>query len=138
MTALFAYGTLMCEDIMQAVAGVVLPHEKAILQGHRRLAVKGEEYPGVLPAEGFLVEGILYYDVCGASWERLDRFEGEMYCRTGVTVFLDDSSRRDAFTYIVRPEYRDRLSNSDWSFTDFVEKKKNVFISTYGGYDALE
>ena len=138
MSALFAYGTLMCEDIMQEVAGVLPPHEKAILQKHRRLAVKGEEYPGVQPAEGFLVEGVLYYDLSGTSWDRLDRFEGEMYGRSRVAVYLDDSSRRDAYVYIVKPEFRDRLSNRDWSFAGFVEKKKSVFVSTYGGYDALE
>ncbi len=138
MSALFAYGTLMCEDIMQAVAGVVPACERAILQGYRRFVVQGEEYPGVLPAEGCLVEGILYYNLSETSWDRLDRFEGEMYGRSRVEVILDDSSRKDAFTYIVKPEYHDRLSNREWSFAGFVEKKKSIFVSSYGGYDALE
>jgi gamma-glutamylcyclotransferase (GGCT)/AIG2-like uncharacterized protein YtfP len=138
VAALFAYGTLMCEDIMETVAGRVPPSQKAVLHSYRRLVVENEEYPGLVPTEECQVEGILYHDVSSQSWERLDRFEGEMYCRSKVMVSLDDGSAVEAFVYIVRPEFRDRLGRRDWDFAGFVAKKKSVFVNSYRGYDTLE
>ena len=59
MENLFAYGTLMCEDIMQDVAGCRLSCVPAELRGYSRRRVRGEHYPALVegrPAEGASLE----------------------------------------------------------------------------------
>jgi len=57
MTHLFAYGTLMCEDIMQEVSGCLPEHQRAVLKGYVRRRVKGQVYPGLLQREANRVDG---------------------------------------------------------------------------------
>jgi len=79
MEHLFAYGTLMCDSIMREVSGFDLPAVPGTLKGYCRRSVKGELYPAIMPYRGGCVEGVIYRCVPGLAWERLDRFEGEMY-----------------------------------------------------------
>lgn len=60
MDNLFAYGTLLCEDIFQAVTNCQTPGYEAEQRQYRRLRIRGEEYPGLMAAAGFTVEGIIY------------------------------------------------------------------------------
>ena len=48
MENLFAYGTLMCEDIMREVSGVRLLQVSGKLKGYSRRGVKGEHYPAFI------------------------------------------------------------------------------------------
>lgn len=60
----FTYGSLMCDDIMGAVcAAAPLSPLPARLAGFRRAPVIGVEYPGMVPAAGHAVEGVLYLDL---------------------------------------------------------------------------
>ncbi len=45
MTRLFAYGTLMCEDIMQEVSSCLPEHRRGVPKGHARQRVKGQPIP---------------------------------------------------------------------------------------------
>ncbi|MEX0937673.1 MAG: gamma-glutamylcyclotransferase family protein [Pirellulales bacterium] len=137
MPHLFAYGTLMCEDIFRQVAGCDAARAPAVLQGFSRRQVRGEHYPALLPVDGGRVEGLVYRDLSDAAWQRLDRFEGEMYLRQEVGVELSDGTALPAFTYIVRPEYADRLEAALWEFADFLREGKERFQRHYVGYKAL-
>ena len=137
MPDLFAYGTLMCEDIMEAVTGCRQPGEAGILYGFGRFCVRGEDYPALVAREESHVDGILYRDVSAAAWGRLDRFEGPMYRRQAVVVRLVSGAWIPAETYVVQPDSLGRLSARTWSYEDFLRGGKAHFIHTYGGYDAL-
>lgn len=63
MRHLFAYGTLMCDDIIAEISGSLLSHVSATLRGYRRMCVKGEHYPALVPEAGGSVEGVLYLNV---------------------------------------------------------------------------
>ena len=138
MDCLFAYGTLMCDDIMRNVAGCSLSHTRGVLRGHRRHAVKGEVYPALVSEEGGLVEGIVYHDIPDAAWLRLDRFEGEMYERCSVNVVLADGRNEVVYTYVIRPEFEGRLDPKDWDFETFLRSGKSPFETAYPGYGALK
>jgi gamma-glutamylcyclotransferase (GGCT)/AIG2-like uncharacterized protein YtfP len=138
MPHLFAYGTLMCEDIMQAAAGCRPSAVRGVLRGWSRRRVRGEDYPGLLPEEGARVEGVVYLDVPEGAWKRLDLFEGNMYARSSVCVELDDGSRLTAEAYVVRPEHAERLAEAGWDFEEFLRHGKTRFQSGYTGYTALE
>jgi len=138
MADLFVYGTLMCADILKAVAGELPARTKAVLRGYRRFGVRGERYPAIIAAEGASVEGVVCFDIGEESWRRLDRFEGKMYQRRLVEVKLKDwASTKKAYAYVVGKDFEDRLSPEEWSFEVFKKTGKGEFVNDYEGYDIL-
>jgi gamma-glutamylcyclotransferase (GGCT)/AIG2-like uncharacterized protein YtfP len=137
MEDLFAYGTLMCEDIMGEVSGCRLSFVPGTLRGYSRRSVRGEHYPALVPHEEGCVEGVVYRNVPDSAWERLDRFEGEMYARQPVQIELNDGVTLLADTYVVKPEFLDHLDPSDWHLADFLRNGKARFQRYYKGYQSL-
>lgn len=133
----FAYGTLMCEDIMAEVSGCRLPFVSGILRGYSRRRVKGELYPAIVPDENSAVQGVVYQNLPDTAWARLDRFEGEMYMRMAVKVELDDKAHLLAETYVIHPEFMDLLELSDWNYSEFLRTGKDGFQKGYRGYQKL-
>jgi gamma-glutamylcyclotransferase (GGCT)/AIG2-like uncharacterized protein YtfP len=117
MKHLFAYGTLMCQDIMQQVAGCCPQSAPGTLYRFRRHAVRGEEYPGIRPDAAGRVEGVVYFAVPHWAWKRLDRFEGPMYHRQLLEV-EQEGAIIAAGAYVVLPEFMDCLEERDWDFKE--------------------
>jgi gamma-glutamylcyclotransferase (GGCT)/AIG2-like uncharacterized protein YtfP len=138
MRHLFAYGTLMCDDIMAEISESHLSFILATLRGYRRICVKCEHYPALVPDEERCVEGVLYLNVPGSAWARLDRFEGEMYSREIVQVERNDGPNVPADTYVARAEFMDYLVEVEWDFADFLRKYKESFRRSYKGYRLLK
>lgn len=137
MSALFVYGTLMCEEIFEKVAGIIPIARKATLKEFRRFSIKNELYPGVVSQSGYQVDGLVYEKITGKNWDLLDSFEGDMYCRQAVKVCLENGKMMDAFVYVVKPEYTHLMETSDWSFENFVSLGKTQFVEGYSGFDCL-
>ncbi len=137
MQNLFAYGTLMCDDIMVEVSGSRLSHARGVLKDFSRHSVKGEHYPAIVPDGRGRVEGVVYLNVPDSAWDRLDRFEGEMYARELVQIELNDGGSLLAATYVVRPEFLNHLEESGWNFADFLRNGKTSFERRYKGYQSL-
>jgi len=134
--ACFAYGSLMCEDIMSMVAGMALLGESALLQGHARHPVRDEDYPGMVEDVGGHVHGVLYRGLNDAALSRLDRFEGEMYARCQVRV-RSHAGDTLAWAYLFQPEFVHLLMPGDWSYEDFQRTGKARFIRRYIGFEAI-
>lgn len=134
---LFAYGTLLCEDIMERVSGCRLSYEPATLKDYSRRSVRGEHYPGIIPQVGAFVEGAVYLDVPDSAWQRLDRFEGDMYTRRLVQVELKKSKPLFAATYVVHTSFLHFLEETEWDYTEFLRNGKNNFLRRYKGYQML-
>ena len=137
MADLFAYGTLMCEDIMQEVSGCRLSFVQGIVKGYCRRSVRGEVYPAITPDEAGVVAGVVYHDLTGPAWDRLDQFEGDMYARKPVTVETVEGVTLQAETYIVRVEFLSHLDSAEWSFERFLRNGKKRFQNNYFGYEKL-
>ncbi len=133
----FTYGSLMCEDIMSAVAAARCAHRAAVLDGYRRAPVVGEQYPGMVPASGGRVRGVLYLDLPESAWPRLDAFEGGQYRREQVRVRLEDGRCEAAWAYVFRVEHVHRLAAGEWDFERFMKTGKARFESLYLGFDKL-
>jgi gamma-glutamylcyclotransferase (GGCT)/AIG2-like uncharacterized protein YtfP len=133
----FAYGTLMCEDILSAVIGSCLAGAKGKLNGYRRKTIKGEIYPGIVASPGEVIEGRIYKNLSAVAWKRLDLFEGHRYRRDFVEVELSRGSAEPAQTYALKPEFVDRLSNEDWCFEEFLKYNKKNFEAKYIGFEIL-
>lgn len=135
---LFAYGSLMCVDIMAAVVGNHLRSTPAILPGYRRFLVRHEHYPGVIAKEDSTVAGIVYHGISPESWTRLDRFEGEMYDRRLVGIRFADGSEAQSFCYVFRPEFRHRLTTTEWNYAAFLREGKQIFQNQYCGFQVID
>ncbi len=123
---------------MAEISGSHLSPVSAKLRGYRRMCVKGEHYPALVPDAAEQVEGVVYLNVSRAAWDRLDRFEGEMYAREVVQVKLDDGHTVSAQTFVARAEYMDYLVDAEWDFAEFLRKNKGSFRRSYKGYRALK
>jgi gamma-glutamylcyclotransferase (GGCT)/AIG2-like uncharacterized protein YtfP len=133
----FAYGSLMCDDIMATVSGCPVAGVPARLPGYRRHPVAGEDYPGVVADPAGVVEGRLHRALDAAALARLDAFEGELYERRQVTVNPVGGAGTTAWCYIVRAQFRDRLLDGDWDFEAFLAVGKARFMARYVGFSAL-
>lgn len=127
----------MCDDIMNHVSGLQLTGAQGTIAGYRRMGLKGEDYPAMVAQTGGRVRGVVYGGLTPAAWDRLDRFEGEMYARRVVTVRMDDGRVLDTAAYILRPQFHDRLTDSEWDYAAFLKDGKARFLRQYAGYQAL-
>jgi gamma-glutamylcyclotransferase (GGCT)/AIG2-like uncharacterized protein YtfP len=72
----FAYGSLMLPQTMQAVTGRRFLSTNAVLKGFGRYRIAREIYPALVPEEGTEVKGVLYFHVDRRSLLRIDDYEG--------------------------------------------------------------
>ncbi len=135
---IFTYGSLMVPSIFKSVTGQNFRSQPASLSDYGRFSLRHDSYPGILEAEGYMTEGVIYFDVDEASVSELDEFEGEYYRRTPVCVKLDFKSFIDAETYVIKQEYRHILSSREWDFEEFKNKFQDEFTRKYFGFTASE
>jgi gamma-glutamylcyclotransferase (GGCT)/AIG2-like uncharacterized protein YtfP len=135
---IFVYGTLMDREIMNQASGSDFHGEKAVLRGFGRYLLKNALYPGMLREKGSQVDGLLYLNVSQEAVHRLDIFEGDMYARTEVTVYLDNGGTvQNAMAYVIKDEYSHTLSSTKWDFEKFLCSGKKLFTRGYQGFEDL-
>lgn len=128
---LFAYGSLMWPDILQAVAGRALPSQAATLRGYRRFCVRGASYPALRRATpDSVITGVVYEGLCDADWQRLDAFEGADYQRQTLKVGCAGRTLTAA-AYLWRDAASDRLADADWSAQAFTRKGLGAFRNSF-------
>jgi len=137
LSTIFTYGSLMCLDIMERVAGCSTGHSQATLKNYYRSKVQNEEYPGIMPLAESTVSGVVYHDIPPEALQRLDLFEGELYERLPVSVDLETGATITAFAYVIRQEYRHILTGEEWSFAEFLASGKKKFEDAYVGFKAV-
>jgi len=135
---LFAYGTLMVHRIMHSVSGIDQSGAPALLSGYRRRLLHGEVYPAIRPHPRDSVAGMLYTRLGRSAWQRLDRFEGELYQRETVMVELPDKQRIQAQTYVLKPQYHGLMTPDTWSLEWFLQSGHASFVSEYRGFRQLQ
>lgn len=127
----FVYGTLTVARVMRAVTGREFRLVPARLPGYACFRVRGAVYPGVVESAGDVTQGF----VCGvdaATLARLDRFEGHAYERRRVTVWVEPEGSREAWVWVIRPEYRSLLSDERWDRDRFVRHDLQAFLGEEG------
>lgn len=134
MTNLFTYGSLMCNDIMIKVAGCQADFSPARLNNFFRSNIRDREYPGITPRSGAVVAGVIYHNLSFEAIQRLDAFEGELYQRQSVEVVTERHGILKVMTYVIKPQYKDLLTDEEWSFNYFLAVGKKRFEETYFGF----
>jgi gamma-glutamylcyclotransferase (GGCT)/AIG2-like uncharacterized protein YtfP len=103
---------------MRAIAGRVFEHTDARLPDYSAYRVAGEDFPALIPDRGGVTDGCLWWGLTEATLRRLDRFEGGLYLRKPLRVQTRNGPRL-AWTYLLRPLYRDHLSAQLWDYERF-------------------
>jgi gamma-glutamylcyclotransferase (GGCT)/AIG2-like uncharacterized protein YtfP len=134
MVRLFTYGTLMLAEVMEIVAGRPCPSRRAALPGYRRRLLRGRVYPGIVPAAGEAVEGVLWEGLDAAALARIDRFEGPLYDRSEVRVALAPGDGCAAFAYVLRREYEALLASADWDEAEFRARHLRAYLAGCRGF----
>lgn len=129
---LFAYGTLMWPEILAGVIGRNAEGRPAVLESVRRMRVRGQFYPALIPGSG-AVEGVLYKNLTGAEIAALDRFEGPEYDRRSVTVCCDGTAL-EAETYFTSEAGKTLLEEAGWTPDDLPPEQLEQFRTSYKGW----
>ncbi|MEE4361816.1 MAG: gamma-glutamylcyclotransferase family protein [Pseudomonadales bacterium] len=119
---LFAYGTLMCPELLRALTGLRRAPFPARLEGYRRRCMVRTSYPGIAPCAGEGVEGVLYRALPRTALGILDAFEGAEYRRRILTVDLDGAGVSPALCYVLRPHALRCMRAEPWSLAHFRER----------------
>ena len=126
----------MFPQVWERVVDGSYPSQGASLQGFVRKQVRGETYPVITPgALEACVEGVLYLEISPADLARLDRFEGDFYARSSVSVTTDAGVSVTAFAYILKEEYRHILSPDEWDAEAFARQGIRRFLADYCGFE---
>lgn len=130
MIDLFVYGTLLCPEIWALVVGPRPTREAARLAGYRRAPVRGEVYPGIVPAgpESF-VDGAVHRGLAPALVAALDVYEGAMYRRERVRVRLGDGATIDAEVYVIDDAFVGCVDGDAWSLEVFRDRHLERFVA---------
>jgi gamma-glutamylcyclotransferase (GGCT)/AIG2-like uncharacterized protein YtfP len=128
---LFAYGTLMWTDVLEAVMGRRLEGEKRVLAGYKCLCVKGQHYPAILQSLEDSVEGVLYANLTADEFQSLDAFEGEEYER--IEVCIDGTP---AFVYVLSEDWKHIVDSNIWKPEVLTAEALAQFCSDYKGWAA--
>jgi gamma-glutamylcyclotransferase (GGCT)/AIG2-like uncharacterized protein YtfP len=117
----FTYGTLMFDEVWQAVVGRSFPMVRGTARGFAIFRVQGAVFPGIVAAaEEEAVRGVVYLDVDDDSLARLDLFEDDFYRREALRIACDDGQQRLAHAYVVPAESRAVLTTESWDADEFV------------------
>jgi gamma-glutamylcyclotransferase (GGCT)/AIG2-like uncharacterized protein YtfP len=125
-TNIFTYGSLMFPEIWNRVVRGRYRCAPVIVTDHARFAITGETYPGMVPASGETVRGVVYFDVTPQDIAALDVFEGGDYRRDTVHANLDSGEPVTADSYIYL--HATRLANTPWDPEAFQMQR---FLNTY-------
>jgi gamma-glutamylcyclotransferase (GGCT)/AIG2-like uncharacterized protein YtfP len=127
---LFAYGTLMWPEVLEAVIGRSLRGTPAMVRGFLRLRVKGRFYPALVDAHFHdAVEGILYRGLTEEEFRHLDRFEGEEYDRREVGI-----GAGQAQVYVLSRGCRHLADSCLWRPEDVQQEHLETFCREYKGW----
>mmetsp|Transcript_26421 Transcript_26421/g.67920 ORF Transcript_26421/g.67920 Transcript_26421/m.67920 type:complete len:246 (-) Transcript_26421:351-1088(-) len=137
---IFVYGTLMAPEIVELLIKRMPSHSPATLAGHRRVRVKGADFPAVvreLSAGGERtgqVEGLLLRGLDDVELTIFDDYEDDDYTRDIVTVTLPDGSQADAFVYIWGDHVRHKLTSEPWDYAAFRANDMEGYMARMMGF----
>ena len=113
---------------MQAVTGKNFKPVHATLNGYQRLKIKNKTYPALIKNKHCFVNGELYRHIDAKALALIDQFEDICYERTLVDVSVDNKKER-AFVYVWKNEYKNQLTDEEWSLEEFKRKYLKLYIN---------
>jgi len=132
-TDLFVYGTLMVPALFGRVSGELRTGVPARLAGFRRGRIRRQDFPGIVPEDGAVTEGMLYPALTSRQLARIDAFEDDFYARERVLVeTIDDALVTRAFVYVVVPRHRALVTDDPWDVRTFIDHHLHRYLEGDG------
>ena len=119
---LFAYGSLLLPEVMQAVTGRVFRFQGATLRGYAEFRLRAAPQAAIIPFPDMATQGVVYYDVDAASVRRLDAFGGGIYERVEVNAEAEDGEWVEAEAYVIHLKQLKLLTAKPWDEDEFRRK----------------
>jgi gamma-glutamylcyclotransferase (GGCT)/AIG2-like uncharacterized protein YtfP len=126
MQHLFVYGSLLFAELVEKLTGAKFRSVPAVLPDFRRFAVKGCDYPAIIPENNTKTEGRLILNVDDESMKILAFFEGGDYIKKGVEV-LAGSKKYEAIAFVWDDDLS-CLEECDWDITNFRETSLQFYV----------
>jgi gamma-glutamylcyclotransferase (GGCT)/AIG2-like uncharacterized protein YtfP len=130
MDNVFCYGTLEWPEVLEAVTGRHFASIPAVLPGFARFLLREQVYPAVVERAGAETDGRVWLGVDASALARLDAFEGEgqLYERRALPVRAAQGELL-AWTYVLHPRERGRLSDEPWDRARFAARHLASFLA---------
>eukprot|EP00894_Picocystis_sp_ML_P004884 jgi/Pico_ML_1/55401/g1091.t1 len=129
-TRMFAYGTLLVDQVVEALLQRPVERKPAVLQDYKRFRIKGKPYPAIVQWKGGKVEGSVF-DVDQKEMKLLDIYEGDDYDRIVAEVMARDESGSEValptqvYAY---PELTEEM-DGEWDPEDFNEHHLGEYVA---------
>ncbi|MGH7881598.1 MAG: gamma-glutamylcyclotransferase family protein [Candidatus Dormibacteraceae bacterium] len=122
---LFAYGTLLFTEILEALLGRVPDRNPAAAPGWRVAALPDRVYPGLVPAVG-VANGLLMTDLTSEEWDTIDAFEDDV-CDFYDLQQLNLADGRTCWTYV----WTIQSSPRDWNSHHFAQAELPSYLERF-------
>ena len=119
---LFVYGSLSFDDVLRAVLDRVPKTARASVTGWRAVTLRDRVFPGLVPAPGVRVPGLVVADLDADEWALVDSFEAPFYDLE--LLELDDGGR--AWAYVCNSSAP--LLEGDWDRDGFAAQHLAAYL----------
>jgi gamma-glutamylcyclotransferase (GGCT)/AIG2-like uncharacterized protein YtfP len=124
--ALFVYGSLMFDDVLDAIIGRIPAAVSASTIGWRSVALPERTYPGMIPQPGHKTSGRVLADLSPAEWDVLDRFEDPVYSLKRVPT----DTEYPAWAYVCPSGLLPGGAARDWDAQRFADEHLESYVKT--------
>ncbi len=132
---LFAYGSLMFEEVWSRLARGSYVKRSARLHGFSRRKVRDDVFPVVFRShDADWVDGVVYLNVTADDIVKLDVFEGELYDRQQHTVVVEQQEKAVAAVYVLKDDYCYMTDEAMWDPAWFAREGLVMFLHGYRGF----
>lgn len=125
---LFAYGTLELPAVLAKVTGQEHAARAALLSGYSRYLLASYPYPAMIADPAGTVPGSVFLDLDAAAFARLDAYEGDLYERYELSVWVGDAVLQ-AQSYVLRGEFHELLSRAPWDRHEFERRHLASYLA---------
>jgi gamma-glutamylcyclotransferase (GGCT)/AIG2-like uncharacterized protein YtfP len=131
---LFAYGSLMFEEVWSRLVCGRYVKRPARLHGFLRRQVHGDVYPVIIrSSSGDWVDGFVYFGISKDDIRRIDAFEADAYDRQTHTVVVEGCEKRRADVYVLKEDYSYLVNDCAWDPQWFARQALSGFVREYRG-----
>ena len=130
MLSFFFFGTLMDPDLRDLVVGRPVSEKcvlKAFLPDTRRVAIRGQSYPIVVPDVGNRVEGHLVRDLDETAAARLSYYEGDEFNAGLRDIELPTGDFTRAWAFLSETDLSQ--TSGKWQLGDWQRQFKHKTLS---------
>lgn len=125
MMNVFVYGSLLFPEITKGLCGQKVKIEDAVLEGYKRYALKGADYPAIIPKKNSTVNGRVLLNLNEKTIELLAFYESDEYKISPVKVKTNSGILNAiVFVWIAGNEF---FKDFDWNKEQFESESLEFY-----------